>query len=308
MSSNNLTRREFLIRTAAASGALAAGMISGSAADKADVPDVVVFSKIYQTLKLSYAESAALTQEAGLQGVDAAVRAGGEVLPETVKEDLPRYAEELNKRGLTMPMITTGIISAATPHAETILRTARSLGVKYYRLGVINPSNEVPLSELIGKVREDFKKLAELNREIGITGMLQNHSPSGRSRYLGGDLDEMQALLSGLNPAEMGAAFDIGHALVVHGERWREKFEKIRTHLSVAYAKDWKKNGGWVAMGEGDLLASGYFTELKRMKYSAPVSLHVEHDWDKKGAARTREQLLKVLRKDSAVLRSWFAS
>lgn len=308
MSSNNLTRREFLIRTVAASGALSVGMLGAAAADKAHVPDVVVFSKIYQTLKLSYADSAALTQQAGLQGVDATVRAGGEVLPEKVKDDLPRYADELKKRELTMPMITTGIISAATPHAETILRTARSLGVKYYRLGVINPSNEVSLSELIEKVRKDFKELAQLNREIGITGMLQNHSPSGRSRYLGGDLDEMQALLSGLNPGEMGAAFDIGHALVVHGEEWREKFEKIRTHLSVAYAKDWKKDGGWVAMGEGDLLASGYFTELKRMKYSAPLSLHIEHDWDKKGAVRTREQLVKVLRADSAVLRSWFAS
>jgi sugar phosphate isomerase/epimerase len=308
MSSNNLTRREFLIRTIAASGALSAGMLSGSGADKAHVPDVVVFSKIYQTLKLNYADSAALTQQAGLQGVDATVRPGGEVLPEKVKEDLPRYAEELKKQGLTMPMITTGIVSAASPHAETILRTARSLGVKYYRLGVINPSNDVPLAELIGKVRKDFKELAQLNREIGITGMLQNHSPSGRSRYLGGDLDEMQALLSGLNPGELGAAFDIGHALVVHGEQWREKFEKIRTHLSVAYAKDWKKDGGWVAMGEGDLLASGYFTELKRIKYSAPLSLHIEHDWDKKGTVRTREQLMKVLRADSAVLRSWFAS
>lgn len=308
MSSIHLTRREFLIRTAAASGALSVGMLGGSAADKAHVPDVVVFSKIYQTLKLNYADSAALTQQAGLQGVDATVRPGGEVLPEKVKDDLPRYAEELKKRGLMMPMITTGIISAASPHAETILRTARSLGVKYYRLGVINPSNDVPLAELIGKVRKDFKELAQLNREIGITGMLQNHSPSGRSRYLGGDLDEMQALLSGLNPGEMGAAFDIGHALVVHGEEWREKFEKIRTHLSVAYAKDWKKDGGWVAMGEGDLLASGHFTELKRMKYSAPVSLHIEHDWDKKGTIRTREQLVKTLRDDSAVLRSWFAS
>ncbi len=302
-----LTRREFLCHTAVMTGALAAGLSCASAAAVNRVPDIVVFSKIYQTLKLSYADSASLTAETGLQGVDATVRPGGEVLPEKVKEDLPRYVEELKKRGLSMPMITTGIVSINTPHTETILRTARSLGVKYYRLGVVHPDSAVPAPELIEKVRKDFQELAKLNREIGITGMLQNHSPSGKSRYLGGDLDEMRTLLSGLKPGEMGAAFDIGHALVVHGDLWRVKFQSIQDHLQVAYAKDWKKDGAWVAMGEGDLLKSGYFQELKRMKYSAPISLHIEHNWDQKGTLRTREQLAKVLRADSKVLRSWFA-
>ncbi len=302
-----ISRREFLVRTALGTGALATGLAASNPGAKSQGPDIVVFSKIYQSLKLDYSASAELTAQAGMQGVDAAVRPGGEVLPERVKDDLPRYVEALQKHGLKMPMITTAITGPEEPHTEAVLTTAKKLGIRYYRLGAINPSQDLPKPELIRRVRERFARLAVMNREIGITAMLQNHSPSGRSTYLGGDLDDMRQVLDGFDPAEIGAAFDIGHALAVHGKAWREKFAHVQKHLRVAYAKDWKPGAGWVAMGEGDILGTGYFDDLKRMRYSAPVSLHIEHDWDDKGASKTREQLTKVLRADTAVLRKWLA-
>ncbi len=302
------SRRDFIASIGVATGALACGLARPeSVAAAGKTPDVVVFSKIYQTLKLDYEGSAALTAEAGLQGVDPTVRPGGEVLPERVKDDLPRYIEALKRHGRTMPMITTAITSVGTPYAEDVLRTAKALGVKWYRLGVSRPDKDTPMPKLIEKTREDFARLAELNRTIGITGMLQNHSPSGKNAYLGGDLGEMAQVLAGFNPQEIGVAFDIGHALVVHGKEWRGKFAGVEKYLQIAYAKDWKASAGWVAMGQGDIYGTGFFGDLKRLGYTAPVSLHIEHNWSDKGANRTREALVKTLRSDSTALRGFFA-
>ncbi len=96
----DVSRREFVTRLCGAAGVAAAGWpLSMEAAGLAACP-IVVFSKVYQTLKLDYAASAELTREAGLDGVDPAVREGGEVLPENVDRDLPKYADAIRSRDL----------------------------------------------------------------------------------------------------------------------------------------------------------------------------------------------------------------
>jgi len=48
----------------------------------------------------------------------------------------------------------------------------------------------------------------------------------------------MYEVVKDLDPAQIGVAFDIGHAWVVHGEDWRRHFEKLKPHIQVAYVKD----------------------------------------------------------------------
>jgi hypothetical protein len=98
---------------------------------------IVIFTKVYQSLNLGFEEAASLTAEASLSGVDSPVRPAGEVLPEKVADDLPRYAEALRKHGLSLPLLTTAIISPSSPQAEEILRTAKKLDVQFYRTGFI---------------------------------------------------------------------------------------------------------------------------------------------------------------------------
>src|SRR5436190_2941537 len=119
------SRRDFIMKTAVFSSAAAlagGGTLAGLAAEKFS-PPIALFSKVYQTLNLSFEDAAAVTAEAGLDGIDPPVRPGGEVLPERVGEDLPRYAEALRKHNLRVLLLTTGIISPASPSAEAILRT-----------------------------------------------------------------------------------------------------------------------------------------------------------------------------------------
>src|SRR4051794_43589 len=88
---------------------------------------LTVFSKHLQWAP-AYDDMAEFAAEAGFDGVDLTVRAGGHVLPERVASDLPRAVGAVRKAGLQVPMITAGIVDAESPHAEEILRTASVLG------------------------------------------------------------------------------------------------------------------------------------------------------------------------------------
>jgi len=263
-----------------------------------------VFSKIYQELKLDFDAAAEVTAQAGLDGIDCPVRDGGEILPEHAAEQLPRYAEALQKRKLQIPLLTTGITSPSSPHAETVLRTARKLGIKYYRFGFVTRKKGTN-DRQIGEVRAKLRDLAALNKEVGICALLQNHSPSGSTVYFGGDLTELVEAVDGFDPAQIGIAFDIGHALVVHGDQWKSHFNALRTHFKIAYVKDVKRTGDWVPFGQGDIAATGYFRLLKEMNYSAPISLHIEFPWQEPGKLKTPERLSQVLRESAGTLRGW---
>ena len=306
---HRLSRRDFIARTLAASStvALCGGGALPILADGTPALPIVVFSKVYQELKLSFDDAAAVTAEAGIDGIDCPVRPGGEVLPEHVTGELPQYASALRKRGLQMPLLTTAITSVASPHTVEILRTAKKLGVKFYRLGFIIRESNASASKQVREFKAQLKDLAALNKQVGIGAIVQNHSPSGQT-YVGGDLTELYEIVKDFDPTQIGVAFDIGHALVVHGDGWRPHFEKLKPHLKIAYVKDVKREGRWVPFGTGDIGSTGYFKLLRELNYQAPVSLHIEFDWTDGGKAKTRAALVKALQESAQVLRRWLAS
>jgi Xylose isomerase-like TIM barrel len=214
-----LTRRDFVSRTLAASStvALCGGSALSVLGDENSSPPIVVFSKVYQELKLDFEAAAALTAEAGIDGIDCPVRPGGEILPEHATGELPKYAAAMRKRALRLPLLTTAITKVSSPYAEDILRTAKQLGVEFYRLGFIMRESNASTGKQMREITSQLKDLAALNKQVGIGAIIQNHSPAGQA-YVGGDLSEMYQLVKDFDPAQIGVAFDIGHALVVHGD------------------------------------------------------------------------------------------
>lgn len=302
------SRRQFLARTATATTAAALANLSGFEAFGAApfAPPLAVFSKVYQELKLDFTAAAEVTAEAGLEGVDCPVRPGGEILPERAAEDMPRYAEALRKRGAGLLLLTTGIVSPSSPHAEAILRTAKTLGIRYYRLGAPTHQRNKPVDAQRAELRSQLKELAALNREIGITAVFQNHSPGGRV-YFGGDLGEMYELVKDFHADQIGVAFDLGHALIVHGDDWTKHFERLKSHIRVAYVKDTKRKGGFVPFGQGEFGQTDFFPRLKALNLSAPLSVHIEFDWAGKGNPKTRAALVQALKDCRRVVRQWTA-
>src|SRR5260370_5962966 len=111
-----MTRRQLL------AGAAASWALSGQ--DKGTVrPAVCLFSK--HLPKLGYEDLAKTVRDLGFDGVDLTVRPGGHVLPERAAQDMPRAVSLLREHGLTVPMITTGLVSPSDPAARPTLATAR---------------------------------------------------------------------------------------------------------------------------------------------------------------------------------------
>src|SRR5436309_3202623 len=135
----DFSRRRFIstVATGAAAVPFLKFIPSAAAADTAATAPAAAtvihaFAKPLQWL--SYDEVSALYAETGYGGIDFAVRPGGHVVPEKVKDDLPRAVEAAKKAGLRVDMITTAILDPRDKHTEPILETASKLGVKYYRL------------------------------------------------------------------------------------------------------------------------------------------------------------------------------
>ena len=118
-----MQRREFL------SLAAAAPAVSQPSAQ----PLVAVFTKPLQ--KLGWAELGRAIGRTNLRHADLTVRPEGHVLPERVREDLPRAVEALAGEGVSIAMITTELTSASDSAARPILAEAARFKIPYYKLG-----------------------------------------------------------------------------------------------------------------------------------------------------------------------------
>jgi L-ribulose-5-phosphate 3-epimerase len=125
---NGVSRRSALYAGAALLG------VMKSRADTAPVKlKVAIFSK--HLLFLHGADLPEAAAKIGFDGIDLAVRKGGHVAPERVKEDLPALVATIREHHLEVPMLTTDIADVDTPHCEDILRAMSELGIKHYRWG-----------------------------------------------------------------------------------------------------------------------------------------------------------------------------
>src|SRR6266571_8322947 len=105
----SLNRRQFLKHTAITSAAatLMPTVLPAAATERTGPWKFCAFEK--PLLFLNYDDTAKVFAELGFDGLEAAVRPGGHVLPERVEEDLPRFVEALRKRGLEITILTSGI-------------------------------------------------------------------------------------------------------------------------------------------------------------------------------------------------------
>ncbi|HKD37816.1 MAG TPA: TIM barrel protein [Pirellulales bacterium] len=337
-----VSRRTFVSTVVGAACAGAAGGLAakcGWAADPpaAPIPPVAVFSKLYQELKLDFEQSAAVTAEAGLDGIDCAVRAAGEIEPARAADDMPRYAEALGKHGVKMLLLTTGILGVDSPNCREILTTSKKLGIRYYRLGFWPKPADASSGKFLAEIKARLKELAPLNRELGVCALFENHSAPGTkvggeqpdaaarkpspnqpeasagkppaagksSGMAGGDLGELYEIVKDFDPDQIAVAFDLGHAMIMHGDEWHVHFERLKAHVKVAYIKDVGRTSRFVPFGQGEFAKSDFFTLLKRMKYSAPISMHIEYAWAPEGK-KARAAMVEMLNNSRRQLGDWW--
>jgi len=299
-----LSRRDF-VGALAAAGSAWAWEASAAGADEPAASTrfpLLVFSKAFQ--HLDYAATADLVAEVGWDGLECPVRRGGQVVPERVEDDLPKLVAALKKCQRDLAIITTDIRSATDPFTERVLRAAGRLGIRRYRLGPMRYREDRPLPDQFREVRAQLRDLAALNKELGLTACFQNHS--GRDT-MGAPVWDIYEMIQGLDPRQVGACFDLGHATVEGGYAWPLHARLMEPSIQAVYVKDfvWKKSGpgweaAWCPLGEG-MIDARFFSWLKKTAFRGPISQHFEY------ALGDRPEMVRYFRQDLAKLKAWLA-
>ena len=267
------SRRQFLGTAAALS--LTCGHAFAQPIQTTRKHPVCVFTKPFNSL--SYDQLASEISKLGFDGIEAPIRAGGHVEPEAVPTELPRLIEALKAHGLDLTMMSTDINDANDPLTVSTLNVAAELGVKFYRMKYFKYDESRPIPAQITSWKSQLRDLAAMNKQLGITGLYQNHA--GRN-YFGAALWDLHIALEGIDPSEVGVAYDIRHATAEGGMSWPTTFQMIRPHVKVVYVKDFVWSEGSkpenVPLGKGRVDPS-FFKMLAKAGFSGPISLHEEY-------------------------------
>jgi sugar phosphate isomerase/epimerase len=266
---------------------------------------VAIFSKHLQFIpdRDGLAQAAA---EIGFDAIDLAVRKGGHVEPERVRQDLPGMVAAIRKRGLDVPMVTTDIVDIETPHAEDILKTMADLGIRNYRWGGFKYTTDQPYAAQLDRMKARIAKLAALNSRYQACAMYHTHSGTG---VVGASIWDLYLLLKDFDPHAVGVNYDVGHATVEGGlGGWINSFRITGPHVRCIAIKDflWGQDSKgawqpqWKPLGEGMVHFPQFFAMVASSDFSGPLQMHFEYPLP-------RDKAFSAMKRDLGRVRAWLA-
>ncbi len=276
---------------------------------------IAIFSKHLEFLEGD--DLAKGAKEIGFDGIDLAVRRGGHVEPERVKQDLPALVAMIRAQGLEVPMLTTDIVDADTPYASDVLEAMTALGIHYYRWGGLKWNNARTINQQIDEFKPRVARLAALNGRYQASAMYHTHSGAG---LVGASIWDLHAILSGFDPKVVGVNYDVGHATVEGGlGGWIESFRITGEYLRGVAVKDflWEKDASghwqaaWKPLGEGMVRLPQFFTLLREARFAGPLQLHFEYplggaeNGKKKDLTMSRADIFAAMKRDLTTLRGY---
>jgi len=296
-----IDRRHFALAAAASAAALAMPSQLIAAPKPTNRYKFCAFIKFLTAMK--YEEMADAIAEAGFDGVEVTARQKESYIhPDRAADELPRLKEVLDKRKLEITILTTDIVRHDEPNAQSMLRTAASLGIKRYRLGFFRYDLKKPILPQLAALQPVVRDIAAMNRDIGIAGMFQNHSGAD---MVGATVWDMHSLIKDYPVSEVGCVFDIRHAAIEAGEAWPIYYDLVKPHLSALSVKDFRWEGRksvHTVLGKGNVDPK-FFKTLHDSDFSGPISVHVEYL--PKDSAQANAAALK---RDFNTLRNWLRS
>lgn len=272
---------------------------------------ISIFSKNLQWL--DYDAMAVTAAQIGFDGVDLTVRPNGHVLPERVKDDLPKAVAAVRKAGLEVYSIVTAISDANETYTESILSSARDLGIQFYRLNWFPYDQIVSIQENLSRFKLRMEKISLLNEKYKIHGAYQNHAGSN----FGSSIWDLFEVLKNFDSKYIGSQYDVRHATVEGTNSWVNGFNLIKPYIKTYNIKDFqwiKKEGKWheenVPLGEGMVNFKKYFELIKLNEISGPISIHYEYplggaENGSKTISISKEKLIQAMVKDLSTLQGW---
>ena len=164
------------------------------------------------------------------------------MLPERAADDLPRAIEAIQAHGLTVPMITTDLTSAAAPHARPLLEAAARGGVRYFKTGYWHYAHPTSARR--------WPRLAPAGGTGGPRPRLRHRDGVPQPRgYVGAALWDIAPAIDRLDPRWAGYYFDPRHAVAEGGGgAWKTATHLVAPRLKMVAVKDcfWERTAkGW---------------------------------------------------------------
>jgi len=247
--------------------------------------DLIVFSKRFR--EYSVPQLVELAHAHGFDGYDLAVRPGYPVNPENASTALPAAADVMAGEGLSIPMVTGNfdLLTPDHPTAEPILAAMDKADIRLIKLGYFNyESHDTDYWQYVDEIRRAFEGWERISERYGVKVCYHTHSGD----FMGLNCAALMHLIRGYDPRFIGAFIDAGH-LVVNGESFPFGLAMVLEYLSIVAVKDIlvlreESNGHGavsrhvVPAGEGMVDWTTVFSELGRVGFDGPVSIHCEFE------------------------------
>jgi sugar phosphate isomerase/epimerase len=272
---------------------------------------LVMFTKHLQEFPV--AEAAKRVKAMGFDGLDLTVRPGGHVVPERVGVELPKAVADARAEGLTVPMISTAITAATSPHSEAILAAAAHDDIRKIKLGYWNIPKGGTLRQALDQSRRELDGLEKLAETYHVTLGIHNHSGPG---YVNCQPAVLWTILRDRDPDRIASYFDAGHAAVEGGNGgWSQSFDLLSPQIRMIAIKDfaWKSEPGkpkavWhdlqVPLRDGIVPWPAFFERLSHTTFDGPISLHSEYQGKHSWRDLTTAELIEQTAADLALVKA----
>jgi sugar phosphate isomerase/epimerase len=212
-------------------------------------------------------------------------------------------------------MITSGIVDATTPHAETVLRAMKSAKITRYRWGGLKYNDRQPIAEQLQGLKRQAAAIAELNAKYNVCAMYHTHS----GLEVGASIWDLWEILKDLDNRFVAVNLDLGHCTIEGGVGGYVTNTRLIAPLTRGIAvKDfkWTRNPqgewrpAWCPLGEGMVNFARLFTILKASSFNGPIQLHFEYplggaEGGKKSLSVAPDVVIGAMKRDLSTLRGW---
>lgn len=245
---------------------------------------LILFSKFFGDKSIE--ELIKLAHDFDFAGYDLCVRPGYPINPDNASEKLSAAVKLLNTEGVSIPMVTGNfdLLYPDHPTAEPILAAMDKADVRLIKLGYypFDPEKQDYWQE-VDKIRKGFEGWQQLGRKYNIKICYHTHCGC-----MGMNCAALAHLVNGFDPERIGAYIDPCH-MVIEGEEFRLGAAMIKKYLSIVALKDvllireeinghGKSKHLFPIAGEGMVNWTAVFSELKRIGYDGPLSVHCEFE------------------------------
>jgi sugar phosphate isomerase/epimerase len=253
---------------------------------KLKIMKITFFSKTLKPYDVD--EMVEIGARLGLEGWDLAVRPGYVVNPDNVADALPAATRKFNAAGQPV-LTTTGNFDVLWPDGAMVrplLKGMADAGVPLLKLGyfMIDPAKQDYWQE-VERIRQALAGWEKLGREYGVRIAYHTHSGMGQ---MGLNCSALMHLLHGFDPQYIGAYIDPGHMLI-NGEPFAFGLAMVKPYLAMVGLKDYKPHlhtgeveGAltWecVLAGQGGVQWRTVFSELAKLNFGGPCSVHAEFE------------------------------